>query len=84
MFLFFCLDAKEPKNQGFACFATRSLHSAGRIARSGRSLDAHQPRPILSLAFGIGYPHHIFSTLVQSNFPVQSDLQSDCIEYQDF
>ena len=64
MFLFFCLDAKEPKNQGFACFATRSLHSAGRIAnsrfalkqrcsqplRSGRSLDAHQPRPILSPA----------------------------------
>ncbi len=64
MFLFFCLDAKEPKNQGFACFATRSLHSAVRIAnsrfalkqrcsrplRSGRSLDAHQPRPILSPA----------------------------------
>ena len=64
MFLFFCLDAKEPKNQGFACFATRSLHSAVRIANSrfalkqrcsrtlrfGRSLDAHQPRPILSPA----------------------------------
>ena len=59
---FFCLDAKEPKNQGFVCFATRSLHSAARIAnsrfalkqrcsrslRSGRSLNAYQPRPILS------------------------------------
>ena len=59
--LFFCLDAKEPKNQGFVCFATRSLHFAVRIAnsrfalkqrcsrtlRSGRSLDAHQTRPIL-------------------------------------
>ena len=66
---FFCLDAKEPKNQGCVCFATRSLHSAVRIAnsrfalkqrcsralRSGRSLDAHQPRPIpIALAFGIG------------------------------
>ena len=29
---FFCLDAKEPKNQGCVCFATRSLHSAVRIA----------------------------------------------------
>ena len=28
-FPFFCLDAKEPKNQGCACFATHSLHSAG-------------------------------------------------------
>ena len=67
--LFFCLDAKEPKNQGFVCFATRSLHSAVRIAnsrfalkqrcsralRSGRSLNAHQTRPIpIALAFGIG------------------------------
>ena len=34
---FFCLDAKEPKNQGFVCFATRSLHSAVRIANSLRS-----------------------------------------------
>ena len=33
-----------------------------RTLRSGRSLDAHQPRPIpSSLAFGIGAPHHIFS-----------------------
>ena len=33
-----------------------------RTLRYGRSLDAHQPRPILSsLAFGIGAPHHIFS-----------------------
>ena len=66
---FFCLDTKESKNQGCGCFATRSLHSAVHIAnsrfalkqrcsrplRSGRSLYAHQPRPILlSLAFGIG------------------------------
>ena len=29
---FFCLDAKEPKNQGCVCFATRSLHFAVRIA----------------------------------------------------
>ena len=35
--LFFCLDAKEPKNQGFVCFATRSLHFAVRIANSLRS-----------------------------------------------
>ena len=67
--MFFCLDAKEPKNQDCGCFATRSLHFAVRIAnsrfalkqrcslslRSGRSLYAHRPRPLLlSLAFGIG------------------------------
>ena len=34
---FFCLDAKEPKNQGCVCFATRSLHFAVRIANSLRS-----------------------------------------------
>ena len=33
-----------------------------RALRSGRSLNAHQPRPILSsLAFGIRASHHIFS-----------------------
>ena len=34
-----------------------------RALRSGRSFNAHQPRPILSsLAFGIGASHHIFSS----------------------
>ena len=39
---FFCLDAKEPKNQGCVCWATPSLRYAVRAANSLRS-DSDAP-----------------------------------------
>ena len=40
---FFCLDAKEPKNQGCVCWATPSLRFAVRAANSLRSAAMLQP-----------------------------------------
>ena len=50
--MFFCLDAKEPKNQGCGCFATRSLHFAVRIANSRFALKQRSN----SDAFGRSVP----------------------------